>query len=96
MTKSVLRNSQAMILVFSLVGTSAVLAQSKWCCDNSQHGGATAEQRCENNLTVFAKHKECTAHKTTHDANTGHNSTCSGEVAQTRKGTVGGRARRHH
>jgi hypothetical protein len=95
MTRAAIRTSQATILAILLYGSSVAVAQVKWCCENPQHAGDTAKERCENNRMTLSKVEECTAHKADHDKNTGHKSTCGSEVEQTRTGTVKkGRSRR--
>ena len=68
---------QTMLAFSILLFSHSAYAQYGWCCMDVIHTGSTDTERCENNMITFAKSFECEAHKTKHDEQFGHNSTCS-------------------
>ncbi len=68
---------QTVLAMGILLTSQSAYAQIGWCCTDVTHTGSTAAERCENNMITFAKSFECEAHKTAHDLEYGHDSTCS-------------------
>ncbi len=68
---------QTVLAMSILLISQSAYAQYGWCCTDVTHAGSTAAERCENNMITFAKSFECEAHKTAHDLEFGHDSTCS-------------------
>jgi len=68
---------QTVLAMGILLISQSAYAQYGWCCTDVTHAGSTATERCENNMITFAKSFECEAHKTAHDQEFGHDSTCS-------------------
>ena len=68
---------QTVLAMGILMASQSAYAQIGWCCTDVTHTGSTAAERCENNMITFAKSFECEAHKTAHDLEFGHDSTCS-------------------
>lgn len=77
MKSSTIGIGQTVLAMGILLISQSAYAQYGWCCTDVTHAGSTAAERCENNMITFAKSFECEAHKTAHDQEFGHDSTCS-------------------